>query len=122
MATVTVYTAARMAAIEANAIVSGAVVGNDLILTKYNSSTINAGNVRGATGIQGPTGATGEVSNAALTAALNALKLTVYGAVNHGATAGTARPTGFFGIIWYGSVQPTNATGTDIVIRTDEAI
>jgi hypothetical protein len=122
MATVTVYTSARMAAIEANAIVSGAVVGNDLILTKYNAATINAGNVRGAQGIQGNTGLTGEVSNATLASTIAALKLTVYGAVNHGATAGTARPTGFFGIIWYGSVQPTNATGTDIVIRTDEAV
>ena len=55
-------------------------------------------------------------------AAVATLKAAVYGVVNHGATAGTARPTGYAGIIWYGSVAPTNATGVDIVIRTDEAV
>lgn len=42
--------------------------------------------------------------------------------INHGATAGTARPTGFSMVIWYGSVQPVNAVEPDIVIRTDEAV
>lgn len=42
--------------------------------------------------------------------------------VNHGATASTARPTGYAMVIWYGSVQPTNMVAPDIVIRTDEAI
>ena len=50
MATVTSFTAARMAAIEAASIVSGSVVGDNLILTKHDGSTVNAGNVRGATG------------------------------------------------------------------------
>jgi hypothetical protein len=45
-----------------------------------------------------------------------------WGMVNHGSTAGTARPTEFQHYIWYGSVQPTNMTGQDIVIRTDEAV
>jgi hypothetical protein len=56
MATVTGLTAARMLAIEAASVVSGAIVGNDLILTKFDSSTVNAGNVRGATGPTGPDG------------------------------------------------------------------
>lgn len=36
------------------------------------------------------------------------------GVVVHGATAGTARPTGFACITWIGSVQPTNAATNDI--------
>lgn len=44
------------------------------------------------------------------------------GFVNHGATAGTARPAGFAMIVWYGSVQPTNIVAPDICIRTDLAV
>lgn len=36
------------------------------------------------------------------------------GVVVHGATAGTARPTGFAQITWIGTVEPTNATTNDI--------
>lgn len=53
MATVRSYTAERMAAIEAASVVDGEVVGDDLILTRYDESTINAGNVRGPTGSPG---------------------------------------------------------------------
>lgn len=35
------------------------------------------------------------------------------GFVNHGATAGTARPAGFASIEWFGSVEPTNAVDGD---------
>ena len=35
------------------------------------------------------------------------------GFVNHGATAGTARPTGFESVEWYGTVEPTNAIEGD---------
>lgn len=55
MATITGLTAARMEAIEAASVVDGDVVGDNLILTKQDGSTINAGNVRGATGATGPT-------------------------------------------------------------------
>jgi hypothetical protein len=55
-------------------------------------------------------------------AAITALKAEVYVLVNHGSTASTSRPTGYAGVIWYGSVQPTNITGQDFVIRTDEAV
>lgn len=47
MATITGLTAARMAAIEAASIVDGEVVGDNLILTRNDTTTINAGNVRG---------------------------------------------------------------------------
>lgn len=53
---VTGYTADRMQAIEDNAIVDGEVVGDNLILTRYNATTINAGNVRGAVGPMNPDG------------------------------------------------------------------
>jgi hypothetical protein len=56
MATVTGLTSARMLAIEAASIVSGTISGDNLILTKFDGNTINAGNVRGATGPTGPDG------------------------------------------------------------------
>jgi hypothetical protein len=58
----------------------------------------------------------------AVDAAITALKATLYVVNVHGATAGTARITGYAGNIWYGSVHPTNAVSPDIVIRTDEAV
>jgi len=59
MATVTGLTAARMLSIEAASVVSGAIVSGNLILTKKDGTTINAGAVVGATGPAGPAGATG---------------------------------------------------------------
>lgn len=62
MGVITGLTAARMLAIEAASVVSGAISGDNLILTKHDGSTVNAGNVRGPQGtqgiqgIQGPTG------------------------------------------------------------------
>jgi hypothetical protein len=50
MATVTVYTAARMKAIEDASVIDGEVVGDNLILTRFDESTIDAGNVRGPVG------------------------------------------------------------------------
>lgn len=35
------------------------------------------------------------------------------GFVNHGATAGTARPAGYASVEWYGSVEPSNAVSGD---------
>lgn len=40
------------------------------------------------------------------------------GFVNHGAVAGTARPTGYASIEWFGSVEPTNAIDGDTWIDT----
>lgn len=54
MATVTGLTAERMIEIEDASVVSGTIVTNDLILTTHGGSIINAGNVRGPVGPQGP--------------------------------------------------------------------
>lgn len=59
MTTVTGLTAERMLAIEAASVVDGDVVGNNLILTKHDGSTTDAGNVRGPQGAAGPAGAPG---------------------------------------------------------------
>lgn len=54
MATVTGLKADRMLAIEAESIISGTVnVNGDLILTKHDGTTINAGHVKGTNGING---------------------------------------------------------------------
>ena len=67
MATVTGYTAERMMEILNETIKSLQVVGNNLIATKYDNSTVNLGNVRGIQGIQG---IQGEVTLAQLNAAI----------------------------------------------------
>lgn len=56
MGTITGLTADRMIAIEAASVVDGDVVGDNLVLTKHDGSTINAGNVRGAAGTNGTNG------------------------------------------------------------------
>ena len=38
--------------------------------------------------------------------------------VNHGATAGTARPSGYGSVEWIGSVEPTNAVDGDTWVDT----
>ena len=43
-----------------------------------------------------------------------ALSSNAMGVVVHGATAGTARPSGYNVITWIGSVEPTNAENDDI--------
>ena len=59
MATITGLTAAAMEAIRDNVIVDGEVVGNNLILTKQDGSTVDAGNVRGPAGATGTNGTNG---------------------------------------------------------------
>jgi microcystin-dependent protein len=60
MTTVTGLTADRMLAIEAASVVAGAVnAGGDLILTKHDGNTMNAGHVVGAVGPAGPAGPPG---------------------------------------------------------------
>jgi hypothetical protein len=56
MTTVTGLTADRMLAIEAASVIDGDVVSGNLILTKHDGSTINAGSVIGPAGPQGPPG------------------------------------------------------------------
>ena len=53
MATVTGLTADRMLEIEAASVVDGDVVGDDLVLTRHDGSTLVAGNVRGPKGDAG---------------------------------------------------------------------
>jgi hypothetical protein len=62
MGTVTGYTAQRMKGIEDGTVVDGDVVGDNLILTKHDGTTINAGNVRGPQGPVGPDGPPGGVT------------------------------------------------------------
>jgi hypothetical protein len=50
MGTITGLTAAAMLAIKNGAMASAEVVGDNLIITKHDGTTINAGNVRGPTG------------------------------------------------------------------------
>lgn len=64
MATVTGLTAERMLEIEAASIVDGDVVGDNLILTRHDSTQINAGSVRGPQGDAGPVGQDLEVISA----------------------------------------------------------
>jgi hypothetical protein len=56
MATITGLTKERMLEIEAASIVDGEVVGDDLILTTFGGTPINAGDVRGPIGPEGPMG------------------------------------------------------------------
>ena len=56
MATITGLTAARMQEIEAASIVDGEVINGELILTKHDGTTINAGPVLGPAGPPGPQG------------------------------------------------------------------
>jgi len=59
MATVTGLTADRMLAIEGASVVDGEIVGGNLILTKHDGNTIDAGPVLGPTGPAGPPGPAG---------------------------------------------------------------
>jgi hypothetical protein len=56
MATVTGFTAERMLEMENATIIDGHISGSDLILVTKEGTFINAGNVRGPQGIQGPVG------------------------------------------------------------------
>lgn len=59
MATINGYTAEHMQEIEDNTIVDADLVGNNLVFTKHDASTVNVGSVRGPTGPTGPTGPAG---------------------------------------------------------------
>jgi microcystin-dependent protein len=59
MATITGFTAARMLEIEDGTIVDAEVVGGELILTRHDGTTVNAGPVTGPAGPVGPAGPAG---------------------------------------------------------------
>lgn len=56
MAKITGYTAERMQAIENNTLVSAAIVGDELVFTRYNDLQFSAGVVKGEKGDQGIVG------------------------------------------------------------------
>lgn len=58
------------------------------------------------------------IKNGLVTAVSAAATSYMMGVVVHGATAGTARPTGYAQITWIGSVEPTNAATNDIWVNT----
>lgn len=64
MASINGYTAERMKEIEDSAIIDGEVVAGNLILTRFDTTTINAGSVIGPTG---PTGTMPSVARARVT-------------------------------------------------------
>lgn len=72
MATVTGLTAERMLEIEAQSIVDGDIVGDNLHLKRFDDTVIDAGVVKGATGAAGPTGPTGPTGPAGATGATGA--------------------------------------------------
>ena len=62
MATVTGLTAERMLEIEGESVVEGEIIGGNLILTKHNGDTVDAGPVIGPQGPTGPMGPSGVAS------------------------------------------------------------
>lgn len=86
--------------------------------------TINAGNVEGVDGTRhiyvggaepsNAVGVNGDVWIPDTATVLTGLK----GFVNHGSVAGTARPSGYASIEWFGSVEPTNMEDGDTWVNT----
>lgn len=92
MATITGFTASRMKEIEDASVVGGSVVGDDLILQRFDGTTFNAGVVKGATGAAGPVG---EVSDAELAAAIAGVQSDIVASMPIGSItmfAGAAAP------------------------------
>lgn len=67
MGAITGFEASRMLGIERNTIVDGEIVGTHLILTRFDGTTIDAGVVQGAAGLNGKTPIFRGVSDAAFT-------------------------------------------------------
>lgn len=72
----------------------------------------------GPTGATGPQGLSGAVGATGPSGASGQAPANAMGSMYHGATAGTARPSGFNIVTWIGSVEPTNAINNDIWINT----
>lgn len=81
----------------------------------------DAGTARGTLGLgTAATSNTGDFATAAQGATADAAvpKASGIGVVEHGATAGTARPSGYAAVHWYGTVEPTNAANNDLWFDT----
>ena len=130
--TVRVFTSARMLAIEAATIVSGAINGSGhLILTKHDGSTVDAGvavgpqgpsgsqGPAGATGAQGPAGATGPQGPAG-SSTIETLPAGTCVVVSYTSGNGPSRPTARTDIVvrWRGPNSPTNAISGDEWVST----
>ena len=117
MATITGLTAERMLEIEAASIVDGDVVGDNLILTRQNGSTINAGSVRGAQGVAGPAG-----SDLAVLTAQSVLDVGMVGQIRAGrqltatdfTAMGLAAPIGLWNL---SSVADVSGNGRSLTNR-----
>ena len=65
----------------------------------------------------GTLGVTGDITTDGTVDGLD-LAASAKGFINHGATAGTTRPSGYVSVEWTGSVEPTNAIDGDTWIDT----
>ena len=105
MATITGFTSTKMQAIEDSTVVDGNIVGDNLILVTRDATQIDAGNVRGPQGIQGPIG---EVSTSAMNIAIAAAIATAHGtgAITEAMLASTS--------VTNAKLGPDSVTGTKI--------
>ena len=90
----------------------------DVVATAADLPIVDAGGYYAATEAEA---ALQEIA-ADLASEVAAVKAAAYTKVAHGADSTVARPTGWAGVIWVGTVQPDNISGDDFVIRTDEAV
>ena len=83
-----------------------------------NSTAYLDGAGAGTVAVTGNISVTGTVDGVDIAALDTKITSNGMGVVVHGATAGTARPTGFAQVIWVGSVEPTNAVNDDVWVDT----
>ena len=119
------------AIVELLADIGGAADASEPIAAAHIADTVDAhdasaisyppGNGIDSTDVGGAIDEAMSMANVANTNALavsNNLSAAGKGYVNHGAVAGTARPTGFASVEWVGSVEPTNWIDGDTWIDT----
>lgn len=90
--------------------------GNDITLSAADVSAIAASEKGAASGVATLDG-TARLTAAQLPTTVG-VKTETKAVVVHGATAGTARPSGYGSVEWIGSVEPTNAINGDTWVDT----